>query len=163
MTVLMRYQTDCEVAVIATALQITWEDAQEALDWRELPKGINSPIMGNPWNLYRALISLGYWKANKTWKQIENGDYTPGMCIMLIHNPTNPTLQQHYIVISDKRDDLGGYLVFWGDSEQPRLIKTDKLKAYFLKGYPNCSFQPYKASVIRILWEKVKSFFCNTK
>ena len=159
MVVLMRYQTDCEVAALATALNITWEEAQKALDWQRLPKGLENPVFGNPWNLYRALIDIGYWKANKTLIQLLKGDYTPGKCIVLIHNPSSPTLQQHWVVLGAKRHDHSGYEVFWGDSESPRFITEKMLKEYFLAGWPNCSFQPYKASAWRILWEKIKAFF----
>lgn len=158
MPVLMRYQTDCEVAALATALNITWEEAQKALDWRRLPKGLENPVFGNPLNLYRALIDLGYWKANKTLTQLLKGDYEPGKCIVLVHNPTNPTLQQHWVVLGAKLPDHGGYEAFWGDSETPRFITEKMLKEYFLAGFPNCSFQPYKASAWRILWEKIKRF-----
>jgi hypothetical protein len=159
MVVLMRSKTDCEVAALATALGITWEESQKLLDWRRLPKGLENPVFGNPLNLYRALADAGYWKINKTLTQLLKGDYTPGKCIMLVHNPSNPTMQQHWILLGAKRPDHGGFDVFWGDSEQPRFITESMLKEYFLGGWPNCSFEPYKAHIIRIWWEKIKAFF----
>lgn len=155
----MRSKTDCEVAALATALNITWEESQKALDWRRLPKGLENPVFGNPLNIYHALVDLGHWKANKTLMQLLQGDYTPGKCIVLIHNPSNPTLQQHWVVLGAKKHDHSGYEVFWGDSEAPRFITEKMLKEYFLAGWPNCAFQPYKASAWRILWEKIKAFF----
>jgi len=157
--VTMQHQTDCEVAAIATALGITWEESQKLLDWRRLPKGLENPILGNPWNLYRALVDAGYWKINKTLTQLLKGDYTPHKTIVLLHDPKSPIMKQHWVVLGAKRHDHGGFEVFWGDSEAPRFITEKMLKEYFLAGWPNCAFQPYKASAWRILWEKIKAFF----
>ena len=71
----MQHQTDCEVAAIATALGITGKNPKTAR-LAAIAKGKN-PILGNPWNLYRALVDAGYWKINKTLTQLLKGDYTP--------------------------------------------------------------------------------------
>ena len=155
----MQHQTDCEVAAIATALGITWEESRKLLDWRRLPKGLENPIFGNPWNLYRALVDAGYWKINKTLTQLLKGDYAPYKTIVLLHDPKSPIMKQHWVVLGAKRPDHGGFEVFWGDSEQPRFITEKMLKEYFLAGWPNCAFEPYKANIIRIWWEKIKAFF----
>ena len=155
----MQHQTDCEVAALATALGITWEESQKLLDWRRLPKGLENPIFGNPWNLYRALVDAGYWKINKTLTQLLKGDYAPYKTIVLLHDPKSPIMKQHWVVLGAKRPDHGGYEVFWGDSEQPRFITESMLKEYFLAGWPNCAFTIYKASVYRLIWEKIKAFF----
>jgi hypothetical protein len=155
----MQHQTDCEVAAIATALQISYDEAKKALDWHRLPNGLENPAFGNPWNLYRALIDLGYWKANKTLDQLLKGDYKPYKTIALLHDPKSPVMKQHWVVLGAKGRDHGDLEVFWGDSASPRRITEKMLKEYFLAGWPNCAFQPYKASAWRILWEKIKRFF----
>jgi hypothetical protein len=155
----MQHQTDCEVAAIATALQISYDDAKSALRWQKLPFNANNPIYGNPYNLYIALMNLNHWKANKTLTQLLKGDYIPYKTIVLLHDPKSPIMKQHWVVLGAKRPDHGGFEVFWGDSEAPRLITESMLKEYFLAGWPNCAFQPYKASAWRILWEKIKVFF----
>ena len=155
----MQHQTDCEVAAFATALQISYDEAKKLLDWRRLPKGLENPILGNPWNLYRALVDAGYWKINKTLTQLLKGDYTPYKTIALLHDPKSPIMQQHWVVLGAKRPDHGGFEVFWGDSETPRFITEKMLKEYFLAGWPNCAFEPYKANITRIWWEKIKAFF----
>ena len=67
----MQHQTDCEVAAIATALQISYDEAKSALRWQKLPFNANNPIYGNPYNLYIALINLkGALEANKTLTQL---------------------------------------------------------------------------------------------
>ena len=159
----MQHQTDCEVAAIATALQISYDEAKSALRWQTLPFNANNPIYGNPYNLYIALINLKHWKANKTLTQLLKGDYEPGKCIVLIHNPSNPIMKQHWVVLGAKRPDHGGFEVFWGDSESPRFITEKMLKEYFLAGWPNCAFQPYKASAWRIWWKKIKAFWLTKK
>lgn len=157
--VTMRHQTDCEAAAIATALQISYEEAKKALDWHRLPSGLENPVFGNPWNLYRALIDLGYWKMNKTLDQLLKGDYKPYRTLALLHDPKSPIMKQHWVVLGAKGRDHGGLEVFGGDSASPRFFTEKMLKEYFLAGWPNCAFQPYKASVWRIWWEKIKRFF----
>jgi hypothetical protein len=157
--VLMRGKTDCEVAMLATALQISYEDAKAALDWRKLPQGLENPVFGNPYNVYRALISLGYWKKNITLTDILTSKYEPGKTCCLIHNPQSPTLSQHWIVLGANRPEFGTIEVFWGDTEKPRMLTHKQFKDYFIKGFPNCAMVPYKANVWRILWERMKIFF----
>ena len=155
----MQHQTDCEVAAIATALQISYDEAKSALRWQTLPFNANNPIYGNPYNLYIALMNLNHWKANKTLTQLLKGDYIPYKTIALLHDPKSPIMKQHWVVLGTKRADHGGYEVFWGDSESPRFITESMLKEYFLAGWPNCAFEPYKANITRIWWEKIKTFF----
>ena len=157
--VTMQHQTDCEVAALATALGITWEESQKLLDWRRLPNGLENPILGNPWNLYRALVDAGYWKINKTLTQLLKGDYAPYKTIVLLHDPKSPIMKQHWVVLGANIHDHSDYEVFWGDSESPRFITEKMLKEYFLAGWPNCAFTIHKASVWRIWWEKIKAFF----
>lgn len=155
----MQHQTDCEVAAIATALQISYDEAKSALRWQKLPFNANNPIFGNPLNLYRALVDAGYWKINKTLTQLLKGDYTPYKTIALLHDHKSPIMKQHWVVLGAKGRDHGGFEVFWGDSESPRFITEKMLKEYFLAGWPNCAFEPYKANITRIWWEKIKVFF----
>ena len=155
MVVLMRYQTDCEVAALATALNITWEEAQKALDWRRLPKGLENPVFGNPINLYRALIGLGYWKQNITLTMLLNGTCTPRKTIVLVKKSF---VQQHWVVWAGI-DAFGNHLLLWGDNEKPVAKTPVEMRDLFCKSIPNCAFQPYKASAWRILWEKIKAFF----
>ena len=155
----MQHQTDCEVAAIATALQVSYDEAKSALRWQKLPFNANNPIYGNPYNLYIALINLKYWKANKTLTQLLKGDYIPYKTIVLLHDPKSPIMKQHWVVLGAKKQDHGGFEVFWGDSESPRFITEKMLKEYFLAGWPNCAFEPYKANITRIWWEKIKAFF----
>ena len=155
----MQHQTDCEVAAIATALQISYDEAKSALRWQTLPFNANNPVFGNPYNLYSALMNLNHWKMNKTLDQLLKGDYKPYKTIALLHHPKSPIMKQHWVVLGAKGRDHGDLEVFWGDSASPRRITEKMLKEYFLAGWPNCAFQPYKASAWRILWEKIKRFF----
>ena len=157
----MQHQTDCEVAAIATALQISYDEAKSALRWQKLPFNANNPIYGNPYNLYIALINLKHWKANKTLTQLLKGDYIPYKTIVLLHDPKSPIMKQHWVVLGAKGRDHGDLEVFWGDSASPRRITEKMLKEYFLAGWPNCAFTIYKASVYRLIWEKIKVWFCD--
>lgn len=154
----MRGQTDCEVAAIANACGVTYDQSREVLDWRRLPKNLENPVCGNPWNLYRALISLGYWKKNITLTDLLTGTAEPGKTIVLIHNPESPTLQQHYVTWHGK-DCYGRHLLAWGASQEFRRVSPDLLSDYYRRGWPNCAFQVYKASIWRLIIARVQSWF----
>jgi hypothetical protein len=157
MTVLMRYQTDCEVAALATALNITWEEARKALDWRRLPKGLENPVFGNPWNLYKALIKLGFWKKNITLNDLLSGNAEAGKTIVLLHSPINPTLEQHWVTWHGV--NKGFHLLAWGDSQEFKQVTESQLTDLFKKGFPNCAFQVYKASFFRLMIARAQSLF----
>lgn len=154
---LMRDLTDCEVPVIANACGVTYDQAKAALDWRRLPKGVENPIYGNPWNLYRALISLGFWKRNVTLTELLNGKAEPGKTVVLLHDPQSPTLKQHWCTWHGKTGDH--HALAWGDSQQLRPVPDYQLISYFRKGWPNCAFQVYKASVWRLIIARVQGWF----
>jgi len=154
---LMRDQTDCEVAAIANACGVAYEQAKAALDWRRLPKGAENPVYGNPWNLYRALISLGFWKRNVTLTDLLAGKAEPGKTVVLLHDPQSPTLQQHWVTWHGFTGAYHG--LAWGDSQKLRFITSERLADYFRKGWPNCAFTVYKASVWRLIIARVQSWF----
>jgi hypothetical protein len=119
---------------------------------------MESPIFSNPWNLYRALLALGYWKRNLTLADLLAGDCDPGKTIVLLHNPKDPVFSQHWVVW-DGKNPAGDHRLLWGDSAAARVISPGRLKDYFLKGWPNCAFEVYRASIWRIVYEKIKSIF----
>lgn len=153
----MREQTDCEVAAIANACGVTYEQAQKALGWRELSAGLGNPVFGNPWNLYRALIKLGFWKRNVTLTDLLTSLAEPERTIVLLHDPQNPTLAQHWVAWHG----FTGYYhaIAWGDSQQLRFITSEWLTDYYRKGWPNCAFSVYKASFWRLMLARVQSWF----
>jgi hypothetical protein len=132
--VTMRHENDCEVAGLATATGKTWEEARGALGWRNLPGPVENPVFGNPANVSRAAAALG-------WSAVECGlsallEYraAPGRVLVLIHDPENPTLAQHWVVWFGGAD--GHHALAWGDG---RMVwrKADVLKDLVTKGKPN--------------------------
>lgn len=154
MPVLMRYKTDCEVAAIATACGVDWVTACAALHWRKMP-GVLEVIFANPWNLYKALITLGFWKKNVTLQMLLNGKCEPGKTIVLIKKSFT---QQHWVVWAGL-DGFGNHLFFWGDSEKPVKKTPVEVQELFLKSKPNCAFQVYKANFWQLMFAKVQAFF----
>lgn len=153
--VLMRHSNDCEVAVIATACHIPYEKAAEALGYGKLPKQISDPIIGNPINLYKALISLGFWKKNITLTELLSGSAESGTTIVLIHNPQSPTMQQHWVIYCGSLN--GKTILNLGHSKNGQAFDADVMTKLFTRGFPNCAMQIYKASAARIVYEKFKS------
>ena len=156
--VLMREERDCHNAAIATACEVDYEEASRATNHRKLG-GLESPIFSNPWNMYRALIRLGFWKKNINWHNILSGRYEPMKTIALVKNSL---LEQHWIVLGARKVSLSGsasFQCYWGNSIEPVLLHEDKLKQLFLSHWPNCAFQVYKANVFRVWFERAKKFF----
>ncbi|MBF0406699.1 MAG: hypothetical protein HQM10_05055 [Candidatus Riflebacteria bacterium] len=156
--VLMKTKSDCEIAAIATACSVSYDRAKKAIAWKDLPGELENPIYGNPENLYLALIKLGFWKKNIVLSDLLSGKATPGKTIVLIHKPTNPISQQHWVVWAGK-NDKGKHLFYWGDSEKPVTVSEKSLSDYYCKGWPNCAFEVYKASIWQLLWQKFLRLF----
>ena len=142
MPVLMRTQTDCHFAAIATACDVTYEKAKDAF-W---PLPAQDPIDSNPPALYLALTRLGKWKKNITWSDLESQRATHGKTIILIHPPEHPYLTQHYVVLH--RYVPGAFSCFWGmpmapgrDANIPVIVPVEEMKKLYLAGYPNCAFE----------------------
>lgn len=147
--------TDCEVAAIATSTGKTYKESQKALSWRDLWSWLENPFFGNPWNVYLALMRLGFWKKNITLTMLLSGEAEPMKTIVLVHDPKNPFLAQHWVVWGGITA-AGNHMLFWGDDIRPRLKSDDELKNLFKNGWPNCAFQVYKANVFELWKEKVK-------
>ena len=160
--VLMRYNGDCEVAVIASILGISYNKASNAIGWKEMPFGIHDPLFGNPYNLYLSLLRLGYWKRNINWIDLQE----QGTVCVLLHFPSDPNLKQHW-VIRDKIDELGNHMCYFGMSKDYTIITNYNMKRLFLAGYPNCAFSVYKCNVFKKILEYIKlkwfNYWCKNK
>lgn len=153
-TVLMQNFTDCEIAAIATACGVTYEQAKKALNWRDLVGWMESPVFGNPWNLYRALIGLGFWKKNINCTILLNGDCVPGKTIVLVKKSFT---EQHWVVWSGMTS-FGSHKLLWGNSLIPVLVSSPKMQELFLTSQPNCAFQVYKANALHLLFRRIESY-----
>ena len=143
---------DCAVAAVGTACNVSYAEAATALNHVDLPGPLESPILSNPWNLYRALVRLGFWKRNITLQMLLKGDCKPGETIVLVKGSQ---LEQHWVVWMGCHAE-GWHLFYWGDNDRLRLYNNESVKKLFLTAWPNCAFQVYKASVWRVWWERFK-------
>lgn len=165
----MREDFDCHNAVIATACQVTYEEASKATGHKDLLGQLESPIFSNPWNLYRALIKLGFWKINITWPMLRDGIAVPGKTIVLVKQDL---LTQHWCVwdgLLHVADGETYHRVFWGDSTEPRFFTEAKFKDMFEKDLLFgkklwvCAFQVYKANFWDLLLAKTQSLIERVK
>lgn len=147
--------TDCEVAAIATSTGKSYEESKKALSWRDLWSWLENPVFGNPWNLYLALLRFGFWKKNITLTMLLSGEAEPMKTVVLVHDPKNPLLAQHWVVWGGITV-AGNHQLLWGDDIKPRLKSAQQLTDLFRKGFPNCAFQVYKANVFKLWLEKIK-------
>jgi len=147
----MKYDTDCEVAMLATVCGCSWEKARDAIGWKDLPGPLENPIYGNPYSVYYGLLKLGFWKQNITWKEFQNGDT---VCV-LIHFPSDPYLKQHWIV-RDTMDKDGNNYCYFGKSTDYTIVHNFKMKELIFMGYPNCIFKVYKCNIFKRILQYLK-------
>lgn len=152
---LMRLYNDCEVAALSIATQKTYEQVESALNRINLPGDLESPIFSNPWNLYRALVKLGFWKMNVTLQMLLNGKCEAGKTIVLVKKSFT---QQHWVVWAGI-DAFGNHLIYWGDSKTPVKKSPIELQKLFVTSKPNCAFQVYRANFWRLMLARFQAIF----
>lgn len=156
--ILMREKRDCHVPVIAMATGNTYEVAAKALNHKRLG-GLESPIFSNPWNLYRSLIRLGFWKKNITWRMLKKGQFIPNKTIVLVKNSL---LEQHWVLHGGLQHMTHGnplHIIYWGNSKEPIGIHQDDFKKMFLTSIPICAFQVYEANFWELMLVRFLSWF----
>lgn len=114
-TPLMKEQRDCHVPAVALVANVTYSQAKAALWHRDLRSILTSIIFSNPWNLLRALWSLG--RSTEVSRKWEPENWRPYRTILLVHNPGN-FFDKHWVVLGEPTDR--GVSVYWGDSKVPR-------------------------------------------
>lgn len=152
--VLMRYNTDCEVAALATVTSTDYETARKAVGWKKLALSLENPMYGNPYNVYLAIIRLKHWKRNITFQDILMRHYTPLKTVILLHDKDNPYLNQHYAVLGDTIYDK--VEIFMGDSNVPILLDHNTLQKRFTDGFPNVAFEVYPCNIFKRIFNKFK-------
>jgi hypothetical protein len=140
--VTMRESRDCLVAAIAVACGISYEQAHRAVCHIDLPWFFESPLLSNPLNAVRAIRRLKLSPDDSiTWEQIEAGSLPPMKLIVLIHDYSSPLkaiTNQHWVVWGGV-DPAGQHLIYWGNSQEPKRVSKQELKAFYKAGWPNCA------------------------
>lgn len=153
--ILMEHDTDCEVAAIATACQVSYDEAESALGWRKLPLGAENPVFGNPLNLHKALLKLGFWKDELTLSELLAGKGKPGQTIVLLKKSVT---QQHWTVYFGRIGEQYGFL--WGNSTTPVWLTSDQVSRYFLNDGPcNTAFTVYPTGLFELIWRRIQMWF----
>ena len=140
--VTMRESRDCHVPVIANTCGKTYEQAHKASWHFNLPWFLESPIFSNPWNVCRAIRSLGFDADDSiTWAQIKSRKLPVGKLIILVHEPSNDvkgTLMQHWVTLEKYRAD-GSFGLHWGKKQELVYKSESDLLALFKSGIPACA------------------------
>lgn len=139
----MREKRGCAVAAVATACDVSYEAAHRALKHWDLPFFLESPLLSNPLNILRAVLSLGFEPDDKAKiSELLRGELPPGKAICLVHNPDGAvkgTLQQHWVVYMGRDVHLdGGYLFHWGASQTLKVLRQQEIIDMLTAGWPNC-------------------------
>ena len=140
--VTMREPRDCHCPIIANTCGVTYEQAHEAAKHADLPWFFESPIISNPWNVCRAIRSLGFNADDTiTWGQIKSRKLPVGKLIVLVHEPSSDvkgTMQQHWISVHHYRSD-GFFGCHWGKNQNLVYKSESDLLALFKSGIPACA------------------------
>lgn len=133
---------DCHVPVIANTCGVTYEQAHKASWHFNLPWLLESPLISNPWNVCRAIRSLGFHADDSiTWAQIKSRKLPVGKLIILVHEPSNDvkgTLMQHWVTLEEYRED-GFFGLHWGKKQELVYKSEAELLALFKSGIPACA------------------------
>jgi len=158
----MEHETDCEVAAIATACQVSYDKAETALGWKDLPGNLENPIFGNPINLHIALLRLGHWKINRTLDDILSGRCEPGKTVVLVKKSVTV---QHWAVLASSLNGIVG--LYMGKKAYPNYYTKDQIVEMFnngsnldnYKGPFKEAFEVYKCGFLELVWRKIKAIF----
>jgi hypothetical protein len=138
--VTMRQLRDCHNAAVATACDVTYEQASKALWHWNLPGLLESPIISNPLNIMRGIKKLGYNAENATLTELLNGKLPAKKTIVLVHNDESAIkgiLQQHWVVFMGI-DSAEKYLFHWGYSQKLTAKTRQEVVDMVTSGWPNC-------------------------
>lgn len=139
----MREARDCHCAMVGTLLKISYEQASRALKHWNLPFFFESPVISNPLNVKRAIMSLGWAVREIDWTELNTSDdLVPGKVAVLVHCPDSEiagTLKQHWVVWFG-RDSDGAHLLHWGIDQWFVTKPEGEMWALFRTSWPNCAF-----------------------
>jgi hypothetical protein len=140
--VTMREKRDCHVPVIANTCGVSYEKAHKASWHFNLPWLFESPLISNPWNVCRAIRSLGFDADDSiTWSQIKSRKLPVGKLIILVHEPSSDikgALMQHWVTLEKYRAD-GSFGLHWGKKQELVYKSESDLLAFFKSGIPACA------------------------
>lgn len=139
MIVQMRSTADCEESSLATAAGVSYDEAKAAIGKSPcLPEGANDPLFGNPINVGAAIERLGFKAVRRKYSDIIGGIAAKGKTMVLLHNPSAPTLSQHWVVFADRSQTHVSF--HWGDGTQ-KSFSNEKFLDLFTKGFPNAAWE----------------------
>jgi hypothetical protein len=122
----MRIETDCEESSLATAAQVSYEQAKKAIGKTPiLPEVVTNPMYGNPVVMKNAIEKLGFKAITRTQTDILSGVATPNKTIVLL--VASPT-QQHWVVFAQLTPTHVGF--HWGDNSI-KMFTHAQFKKYF--------------------------------
>lgn len=152
----MRKDNDCAVAALATAAQVSYEEAEKALMRVDLPGDLESPVFENPENLRMAIERLGFKPINRTFNDITRGIAAKNKTIVLLHSPANPFLKQHWVVLEDVIPWRVSF--HWGDGTV-KGYTIDQFRVMFTKGFPNAAWEVGEFQGKKYLLQQVLDIF----
>jgi hypothetical protein len=141
--VTMRQLRDCHNAAVATACNVSYEKAHQALWHFNLPWILESPLLSNPINVERGVKALGFNSHNIGLSALLQNTVVAGKAIVLVHDPKSPLLAQHWVVWFG-RDMAGNHRLHWGNSQEFVLKTDDELIGLVTAGWPNCIIEVHK-------------------
>ncbi|HQB82387.1 MAG TPA: hypothetical protein PLR50_02745, partial [Candidatus Rifleibacterium sp.] len=113
------------------------EAAHKAIGHRNLPSFLESPLLSNPMVAVNSLKRLGRSPMLIGLTPLLNGSATSGKVLVLLHDPDNPFLSQHWVVWFGRSVD-GTHRLAWGNSQEFILKSDAELIDLVTKGWPNC-------------------------
>lgn len=96
-------------------------------------------LKDSPWHHFVVAESLGIPFRTLTLAQVLAGDFQQDRCMTLIHDPENPLLAQHWIVVHS----IEGDKVRFYDGKRPLPVQVSKslMTSMYAAGSPACAYE----------------------
>jgi len=137
----MRRKTDHVVAALATAAQVKYWTARDALYWCDLPGHIENSVYGNPESVKKAIEKLGLTAIRRTLKHISMGAAPVNRTMILLHEKVGNRLVKWWTVLHKATPQCISVHYGYG---APKVYRQREFQALFTRGLRPTAYELYR-------------------
>lgn len=130
-------KTDCGPAAVAFVTGQPLQTVKKLWGWHDYNDERDN-LLDSPWHAFALLEKLKLQFQICNCSKIIQGKALPNKTVILIHNPSNPILQQHWCVLYG--NDNENVFLHMGDGKVHSISK-DKFQKLYSNGTPSCAYE----------------------
>jgi hypothetical protein len=134
----MQNDFDCGPECVKTITGKSREEVKSVFAWKD-SKSLLDNFLDMPLHHFVALEKLGYKVKIVTDKDIINGTFPLNSVVVLLHSKERPTLEQHWVVFSEKINNRFKFL-FGVKDKLIAYYAPEGLRDVYRRGFPNCAY-----------------------